>query len=271
MLLGLKNNSKSFNCAGKPLTALLLFLALTLPLPAKEHALFTRVLQKHVRRGLVDYKKLQKNSLFKSYIKQLERTDPAKIRAKKKRLAFWINAYNAYTLKLIIENYPLKSITELHTGGSLWLGVATGKTIWQKWKFSIYKEKYTLDQIEHKIIRPTFKDARIHAALVCAAKSCPPLRREAYEGNRLDRQLNHQMRLWLRNRKLNRFDPKEKKLYLSKIFDWFEEDFRPSQAEGILQIILPYFPIQIRKQIRAIKRDELEIEYLKYDWSLNSQ
>ena len=268
--IGIYNTSmtKKLSCAF--IYALLLFLSLSFPLAAKDHALFTRVLKKHVHRGFVDYKGLKKNSTFQSYIRQLEKTDPAKIKGRKKRLAFWINVYNAYTLKLIIENYPIKSITDLHAGGSLWFGVAAGRTIWEKWEFPIYMKKYTLDKIEHKIIRPKFKDARIHAALVCAAKSCPPLRKEAYEGAQLDKQLTQQMRQWLGNKKLNRFAPKEKKLYLSKIFDWFADDFKNSQKD-ILQVLLPYFSAVTRKQIRKIKREDLDIAYLEYDWSLNER
>ena len=250
--------------------ALFLFAGYTFVLEAKDHALFSSVLKRYVHQGLVDYKGLQKDPKFKLYIQRLEKTDPAKIKGRKRRLAFWINVYNAYTLKLINEHYPLKSITELHTGASLWFGVATGRTIWQKWEFTLYGKKYSLDQIEHKIIRPKFKDARIHAALVCAAKSCPPLRREAYEGAKLGRQLTQQMRKWLGNRKLNRFVPKEKKLYLSKIFDWFADDFTQSRRD-ILQVLLPYFPKRTQRQIRAMERDDLDIDYLKYDWSLNER
>ena len=268
MLKSFRKNFKPLSSTAKTLLSLFLFLNLAFPLAARDHSLFTRVLKKHVHHGLVDYKRLGKSSTFKSYIQQLEKTDPAKIKGKKRRLAFWINVYNAYTLKLILEHYPLKSITDLHAGGSLWFGVATGRTIWQKWEFPIYAKKYTLDQVEHKIIRPKFKDARIHAALVCAAKSCPPLRKEAYEGSKLDRQLTLQMRQWLGNRKLNRFAPKEKKLYLSKIFDWFADDFTSFQKD-IVQVLLPYFPARTQKQIRAIKRDDLDIDYLEYDWSLN--
>ena len=267
------NTSKRF-IRGRQALCLLLFCLFFFPFPsslqAGEHALFSRVLKKHVRRGLVDYKGIKKNPSFKAYIQQLEKTNPSKIKGQARQLAFWINVYNAYTLKLIIDHYPLKSITDLHAGGSLWFGVATGKTIWKKWKFSLYAKKYTLDQVEHEIIRVKFKEPRIHAALVCAAKSCPPLRSEAYEGKKLERQLKGQMRQWLGNRKLNRFSAKEKKLYLSKIFDWFEGDFTAS-GKTLLEFLLPYLPSQSQKEIRKLGLSEVKISHLNYDWSLNER
>ena len=208
------------------------FLAIALLFPlssglwAQEHTLFSRLLKKNIKKGLVkNYRELKKSPLLKRYIQQLEKTKPDKIKGQSNQLAFWINAYNAYTLKLITDHYPIKSITELHTGGSLVIGVMLKRTIWQTWEFKINNKKYTLDEIEHKIIRKKFNEPRIHAALVCAAKSCPPLRLEAYEGAKLNKQLSEQMRTWLANTKLNYFDAEKKKLYLSMIFKWFKDDF----------------------------------------------
>ena len=237
-----------------------LFFCFSGALPAQDHAVFTRLLKKTVKRGLVQYKKLKKNPLLARYIKQLAASRPNKIKNKKKQLAFWINAYNAYTLKLIVDNYPLKSIRNLST---------SSKDIWKSWKFRIHKKKYTLDEIEHKIIRPRYKEPRIHAALVCAAKSCPPLRAEAYEGSKLEKQLADQMRRFLSDTKRNYFDSKKKTIYLSKIFEWFKDDFTQGSAD-LKKILIPYFPPKVRKKIRKVKKNKLRLQYLKYDWALNN-
>lgn len=244
-------------------------------LEAKEHTIFSTVLKKHVNNGWVNYKALKKNKIFLEYIKQLENTNHKKIKNKKRKLAFWINAYNAYTLKLIIDNYPLKSINELHTAGGL-------MTIWKKWKFKIYKKEYSLDQIEHKIIRANYKEPRVHAALVCAAKSCPPLRSEAYEGKNLDEQLDLQMQDWLRNTKLNYLNEKKRTLQISQIFKWFKKDFNQmsefsklkkaekKKRRGIPNALIPYFKTAERNKIyKLIENKKLKVRYLKYDWSLN--
>ncbi len=235
------------------------FSLFTASLSAAEHTLFSKILKKYVHKDFVHYSKLKKSPLLAAYIKELALTNPEAMKGKKRRLAYWINAYNAYTLKLICDKYPVKSIKKLGSWTS---------TIWETWKFKIYGKEYTLDHIEHKIIRPKFREPRIHAALVCAAKSCPPLRTEAYEAAKLDKQLDSQMRRWLAKKTHNRFDPQKKRLYLSKIFSWFGRDFRP-KGKDLLPLILPYFPSETQKQIRRVKREDLDIEYLDYDWSLN--
>ncbi len=111
---------------------------------------------------------------------------PQKIVNEKNRLAFWINAYNAFTLKFIIDEYPVESINDLHWGG-LYLGSLLGTTIWDDEKIVINGTELSLNNIEHDIIRKKFNEERIHFALVCASISCPPLLNEAYEGYKLDK------------------------------------------------------------------------------------
>ena len=235
------------------------------------HRIYTILLRKHVRKGAVRYGNLKKDPLFKRYIRQLEKTNPEGIKNKQARLAFWINAYNAYTLKVIIENYPIKSIKKLHSKYSSGFSSILGGTVWNSWKFLINKKEYTLDKIEHGIIRKEFNDPRIHAALVCAAKSCPPLRSEAYEASKLERQLASQMRQWLGNTKLNKYDASKNTLFLSKILKWYKEDFGDSRSE-LLEYLRPYFPSKVRKELSKNEKSndkDVSIRYLDYDWSLN--
>jgi hypothetical protein len=124
-----------------------------------------------------------------------------------------------------------------------------------------------LNNIEHKIIRPVFKDFRIHFAVVCAAKSCPALRSEAYEGPKLDQQLDDQAMLFLSDNSKNRFDVATQKASISKIFDWYQKDFGKAKSE-LLLAISKYLPDQIRKSIQSAP-DNWEIDYTNYDWSLN--
>lgn len=236
---------------------------------APRHALFTGLLAAHVRDGLVDYRALKADNRLERYLELLAAADPAALPSRKDLLAFWINVYNAQTLKLIADNYPVKSIGELHYGRSLVLATALRKTAWHTHRFVVGGKEYTLDAVEHAILRPVFKDFRIHAAIVCAALSCPPLRGEAYEGDAIDRQLDEQMRSFLANRALNRFDGAGNTLYLSKIFSWFEKDFTGGKMT-IVEALLPYFPADIAGTLKAKGRD-VKIVYLPYDWGLNGR
>ena len=246
----------------------LLFVILLMPSlsQSEEHALFTNVLQQYVTSGKVHYKDLCKDGRLEEYIAQLKSANPDSIADNKSRLAFWINAYNAYTLKAICARYPVKSINELHSGG-LVLGTVFNTTVWDKDFVIIHQKLTTLNNIEHKIIRPVFKDPRIHFALVCAAKSCPPLRSEAYEGSKLEEQLDDQARIFLRDAQQNRFDAKQKKAYLSRILDWYGGDFGKNKAELMLYLA-QYLSADTADAIRTDVK-KWEVKHNDYDWSLN--
>ena len=248
-----------------------LLLGCSFVLPGTAHAKelnrkFTAILSAYVKDGGVDYKSLRKDPRLKEYCDQLAQTDPQTLPSDKARLAFWINAYNAYTLKLICENYPIKSINDLSFGG-LYLGTVLKKTIWDKPVALIDHQLMTLNTIEHKIIRPLFKDPRVHFALVCGARSCPPLRSEAYEEDKLDDQLNDQGRRFLNSGDKNTFDPERKVAYVSSIFSWFARDFG-RQKKDLLLFLSQFVPEDIA---RAIKKEpgQWKIRYKAYDWSLN--
>ena len=160
--------------------------------------IYDNLLHKYIVNGLVDYENLVKDKNLEKYIDALSKFDPSTLTNKNDKLAFWINAYNAYTLKIIVDNYPISSINDLHSGGRI-IAHILKTTVWDKDFVIIDNKKITLNYIEHDIIRPKFKDPRIHFALVCGAMSCPPLRNEAYIGDKLDEQLNDQGKSFFAN------------------------------------------------------------------------
>lgn len=225
------------------------------------HSLFTKVLQSHVENGLVDYSGVKADTLFEQYLHVLAVTDPATLDSRDDQLAFWINAYNAYTIKLIVERMPLESIRDISLGLPILFG---------PWAIDIAEIGgllYTLNEIEHDIIRDQFADPRIHFALVCAALSCPKLREEAYEGSTLNAQLDEDAMRFLNDPERNQFDLEARTVYLSKIFDWYDSDFEES-AGSAEAFIARYVADEERLLIES---EDVDIEYLPYDWALNAR
>lgn len=231
---------------------------------AQTHELFTVILRENVHDGIVDYKSLVGSEKLNKYLELLSSTDPDKF-TKNEKLAFWINAYNAFTLQIVVENYPIKSITSLHTGGKV-IGFLLGKTVWDKGFITINNKKYSLNDIEHKILRK-MNEPRIHFAIVCASISCPELRNEAFEADRIDSQLQEQTIKFLNDKTRNHFDVKNKKAYISQIFNWFGEDFGDSD-ENILKFVSEYLPDNIKNDILN-NLSEWDVSYMDYDWGLN--
>ena len=196
--------------------------------------------------GIVDYTGLKNNSSkLDAIIKLLQSNAPKASWSKSTHLAYWINAYNVFTLKLIVDNYPVKSIMDLHNGKPWdvkWINIG-GKT-------------YSLNQIEHEIIRPTFKDARIHFAVNCAAKSCPPLSNEAYKPKSLDSQLDKNTKSFINNTAYNNLA--EGKVSISKIFEWYRDDFG-----NLTSYLNKYSKVQINPAAK--------LSFTEYDWSLNGK
>jgi hypothetical protein len=132
---------------------------------------------------------------------------------------------------------------------------------------SLFGKQVTLDHVEHDLLRKDYKEPRIHFALVCAARSCPPLRGEPFVADKLDEQLEDQGRTFLNTPSKNRVDSAKRTAYLSKIFKWFGGDFE-AQAESILAFVRPYF---VEETAKAMKEGTFQVEYLDYDWSLNDR
>lgn len=247
---------------------LLMFLISSPLVSAEEHSNFTAVLKDHVAEGRVDYPALCRDSRFKDYLNQLTNTAPEDLRSQSSQLAFWINVYNAYTLKLICDNYPVKSINDLSFGG-LKIGTVLGKTAWDRRIVKGKNQILTLNQVEHKIIRPVFKDPRTHFALVCASRGCPALRSEAYEADRLNEQLDDQARTFLATPKKNSFDLKTKTASISTIFSWFKKDFGTTPSK-VLLFLAPFLKKDVADSIRS-NTSAWKIRYTDYDWSLNAK
>lgn len=230
------------------------------------HEMLDALLKQYVADGLVDYTGLKASEALKPYLEILATTDPSEM-PEQEQLAFWINAYNALTLNLIADNYPTKSILHLSPVGIKGIPFIVPKvnTPFKVDVGIVGGEMRTLDEIEHKIIRVEFDEPRIHFALVCAAISCPPLRSEAYTGDRLDAQLDDQAMQFLHNPERNRVD--NEKLKLSKIFKWFAEDFGDDD-KALQQFIAPYFEGETRTRMLEGAYD---IGYMGYNWNLNDQ
>jgi len=232
---------------------------------AQSNSLFTEVLQKNVKDGLVDYKKLKDDKEFGKYLSQLSNTNPTQF-SRDEKLAFWINAYNAFTLQIVMVNYPIKSITDLNVGGTL-LNDLEGKTVWDKKFITINKKKYSLNNIEHNILRK-MNEPRIHFALVCASISCPELRNEAYEAGKIDEQLLDETKKFLNDKEKNHYDLKNREAFISKLIDWFRVDFGDTDR-NILLFISEYLPEEISTDISS-NISYWKIKYNNYNWNLNA-
>ncbi|MCA9394248.1 MAG: DUF547 domain-containing protein [Candidatus Omnitrophica bacterium] len=234
-----------------------------------DYSAYDALLREYVNpRGLVDYERLCADPALGSVTEQLSRADPDRL-DRGEALAFWINVYNAFTLKVICDNYPLESINDLH-GGGLILGTVFKTTIWDKKWFAINGEKMSLGHVEHKILRPRFEDPRIHFAIVCAARSCPPLRAEAYIAGRIEGQLDDQGRIFLSRPELNRFDLKSQTAHLSGIFKWFLKDFGKNKKD-LLTYLAAFTPAPEVRDLLENQPGAWTVRWNDYDWSLNRQ
>ncbi|MEO7414943.1 MAG: DUF547 domain-containing protein [Opitutaceae bacterium] len=225
------------------------------------HMTLDRLLKQQVTDGSVNYAALKAAPApLDDYLAQLAGVPEKEFDgwSEKTRLAFLVNLYNAATLRLIVDHYPVKSIRSIG-----WLPGSA----WKKEGVSLFGRKISLDALEHGMIRKDYHDPRVHFALVCAARSCPPLRAEAYVGDRLDAQLDEQGRMFLGQTAKNRVEAATKTLYLSQIFKWFPEDFE-SVAGSVLKFVTPFFPEAERQALAA---GDFKISYTDYDWSLNDR
>jgi hypothetical protein len=229
-----------------------------------DHSAFDALLRAHVVEGMVDYDAFRAAPTFRSYLAALAATDPRTL-PRDEQLAFWINAYNAYTIQLIIAKNERASIRNINKSFGLKL-----KGPWSEKMAPVGGTTYTLDDIEHRIIRPTFKEPRIHFALVCAAMGCPPLRSEAYTGARLARQLDEQGAAFLlRSPAKNRVDVATRTFYHSLIFGYYKEDFGGSlRSAGAYAA--RWFPAGSAER-RLLESGDFRAVETDYDWTLNSQ
>ena len=223
---------------------------------AVDRGIYAELLNKYAKDGVVDYAGFKTDEgKLDAYLKVLEGIDPEAL-PRNEQFAFYINAYNAWTIKLVLSGYPgINSIKDLG-------GLFTSP--WKKKICRINGKVITLDDIEHGILRPRFKDPRIHFAINCASKGCPPLLSEPFRGAVLDRQLDRVTRDFLNDPERNRLDGNT--LYVSRIFKWFKEDFK----DDIVGFFLKYAEGALKERSKA-GTDAVDIEYLDYDWTLNGK
>jgi hypothetical protein len=252
-----------------------------------DHASFDTVLTRFVQDGRVDYAALvvgregldrYTSALAAVTAEEFERWSP------NERIAFLINAYNAYVLETVIDHYPIEGsgFFKKLTAPKLFAfpdnsirhidGAFDGIT------HTVMGREMTLDDIEHGMLRVDYDEPRIHFALVCAAVSCPPLREEAYRGDRLDDQLDEQGRWFLNDPRLNRFEIERRHVYLSRIFDWFGDDFRDYADESVyasdekISGVLAFVSRYLRERtVEFLETANYEVDFLSYDWTLNDQ
>lgn len=219
------------------------------------HAPWTALLQKHVAKdGLVDYQGFVRDSVpLKDYLATLSDNHPGPGWSDAETMAFWINAYNAFTVKLIVDHYPVNSIKDIKRG------IPFVNTVWDVRFIEIGDATYDLNTIEHGILRKDFDDARIHAAINCASISCPVLRNEAFVASRLDAQLDDATRRFINDPVRNRVT--RDKGELSAIFNWFGGDFK-AHSGSIREFVNTYADTPMKP--------DAPITYLDYDWALNN-
>lgn len=220
-----------------------------------DHSEWSELLAKHVNKnGNVDYEGFKGDHLkLEQYINSLVSSPPTLTSEKNQKLAYWINLYNALTVQLITENYPIKSIQDLHPHPYIPLF----NSVWKKPLVKINGNYITLHMIEHDILREEFEEPGIHFAINCASKSCPKLRNEAYVAERIDEQLSDQLRSFL----ISKNDIQPSSLKLSKLFQWYQDDFTVNRT------IRAY----ISSGSEVVVDSKAKITYIPYDWSLNTK
>jgi hypothetical protein len=252
--------------------------------PAYDDGLIDTILRTYVDdNGLVNYRDLKDSrGPLDTYIASLGAVDPEAFRAlpEPERKAFLINAYNAITLQRILDHYPIQRggvVTGLRFPEN---SIRQIEGVWDRLTTPVLRAAMTLDHIEHEILRKEFHDPRLHAALVCAAIGCPPLRAEAYTAAGLDEQLDDQSRRFLGATHRFRIDRENNIVFLSPVLKWYGADFvsaynrsgaitgNPPEISAVLDYASGYVGSDNAKYIRTGK---YRVEFLDYDWSLNEQ
>ena len=235
------------------------------PPGADLHKTWDDVLRKHVdQESLVNYKSLKgAQRSLDEYLSLLAQTDPATLNTHGK-LAYWINAYNAFTLKLIVEHYPVKSIKDI-------------PRCWETKNWNAGGKMYSLNQIEHEILRKDFEEPRIHFAIVCASIGCPNLWDRAFTEDDIGQQLTEAGKKFFSSPKHFRFETQKSVfggdvavMSLSKILKWFKEDFTNGGKQPVTDFVLQYVDSSVANRISNAE-GVVKIKYLSYDWGLNEK
>jgi hypothetical protein len=247
------------------------------------HTPYAAVLAAHVdEEGMVDYAALKENpKALESYLLMIGEVHESDVInwSRNEQIAFYVNAYNAFTLQSIVDHYPIQSnfIASLRFPKN---SIRQIDGVWDELEWTLAGNRVTLDGIEHEILRKRFNEPRIHMALVCAAKGCPSLRNKPYTGDALGMQLDAQARRLLSDRKKFRIDRTAGWVALSSIFNWFGEDFVAkygtrgpkgyvANEKAALGFVMGYMDELV--DASYLRDGGYEVEYLDYDWSLNEQ
>ena len=220
------------------------------------HQLWNELLKTHVKpNGLVDYKGfIREKPKLESYLKLLSENAPDRNKwSKNEQLAYWINVYNAYTVKLIVDFYPTKSIRDLGPR----IKIPLIKDVWHYKFFKIAGVDMSLDEVEHSILRKEFEEPRIHFAINCASVSCPPLLNEAFVASNLENQLMRVTTTFVNDPSRNKISSQSAQL--SSIFSWFKGDF--TKKGTLIEFLNRYSKVKISPNAR--------ISFLDYNWNLN--
>lgn len=225
-----------------------------------DHALWDYLLKRYVENGLVDYDGMSRDYLFRTYLQQLAAADASKLASPEDRLALLCNAYNAFVINGVITHKIHDSVMNYRHDGKEFFDIE---------EHIFCGQTMSLNHLEHEIIRKRFREPRVHVALVCAAKSCPAIRPEAYQGQRLSIQLEDQSRQFANNTRYVAYDATNETLHLSPILNWYGDDWRPVGG------YLPWLAARARdpalkQAIQRAARGETPVAFFDYDWSLNS-
>lgn len=220
------------------------------------HQIWDQLVKSHVKsNGLVNYKGfIQDKAKLEQYLKLVSENAPdRKTWSKNEQLAYWINAYNAFTVKLIVDNYPVESIQDLGPK----LKIPLIKDVWHYKFFKIGGVESSLDEIEHSILRKEFDEPRIHFAINCASVSCPPLLNEAFVADRIEAQLTKVATTFINDPTRNKITPDQAQI--SSIFSWFSGDF--TKKGTLIDFLNLYSKVKIKPSAK--------ISHLDYNWNLN--
>jgi hypothetical protein len=273
-------------------TALIL-LAATLPLSTvaqdtshapfdHQHTLLDQVLQEHVKQGLVNYRALKATpQTLDRYLRTLAMIDPESYArwTRQEKLALWINAYNAYTLRAILDHYPIQRSLladplRQHPADS----IQQIPGVWSRLRWPVMGREYTLDYMEHTILRKQLREPRVHFVLVCASMGCPLLENHAFGATHLEARLEQAAHNYLYRDNKIQIDARVKRVHLPQIFKWFAEDFTvlpesaryvarfPADIAGPLTWVYRYANPQDRNYL---SHGDFQVDYLDYDWALN--
>ncbi len=248
-----------------------------------DHNSFNDLLGKYVTNGRVDYPNFKKDQTrLETYLAYLQKVNSSEFNAwtLNGQKAYWINAYNALTLKAILDHYPIKPGGFIARARFPHNSIRQIADVWDTPMLRLAGKMRTLNEIEHEILRKRYHDPRLHFVLVCASIGCPLIENKAFTGADLDARLDQAARNFLNNPDKLRLDVSSNTLYLSSIFDWFGEDFQSTGADGlaltkykgddkgVIRFVLKYASTETTE---FILQQHPKLEYLDYDWSLNEQ